>query len=172
MKPTLIFSLALLLAISTGVRAAVISKDTQELRLQGTLDPTSVNGSDIRVNVSYGYFFEDNVQAGARVDIEDNDRVSRIGLGGFAEFNFDTETDLMPFGEFYAGLANVDVEGSGGDNLAGIIELRAGAKYFLSENVAVAAAGVFAYATEKIYPDKSKLRDVDAFIELSIRCYF
>lgn len=152
--------------------AAILAQDTQELRVQGTLDPTTRNGDEINLHVSYGYFFMDNIQAGGRVGFVDNDELSSLDLGGYVEYNVDTGSEIMPFGEFFVGMANVDVEDSGGDNTAGVIELRAGAKYFLAEHVAIAAAGVFTYASEDIYPDNRKLRDNDAFIELSLRCYF
>ncbi|MCS6770946.1 MAG: hypothetical protein NZ740_02840 [Kiritimatiellae bacterium] len=164
--------IAVVVALPCLAQAALIAEGSQELRLQGSLDPSTVNGSELRLNASYGYFFLDNAQAGGRLDFADNKKVNRIGLGAFAEYNVDTETDLTPFAEFFAGFANVDVEGVGGDDLAGILEFRAGAKYFLAEQVAVAAAGVFAYATEDIYPDEEKLRDTDVFMELSLRCYF
>lgn len=172
MKTFAVLLAAAVLALPLSTRAATLAQDTQELRLQGTLDPTTRNGSEFDLNVSYGYFFADNAQAGGRLSWTDNKQVSSVGLGGYVEYNVDTGSEIMPFGEFFAGLANVDIEGAGGDDLAGIMELRAGAKFFLSENVAIAAAGVFAYATEKIYPDKEKLRDVDVFMELSLRCYF
>lgn len=163
---------ALLCAALAETHAASIAQDTRELRLQGVLDPTTVSGDEIDLKISYGYFFADNIQAGGRLSLTDNDDVSSAGLGAYVEYNIDTGAEVMPFGEFFVGLANVDIEDAGGDNTAGLIELRAGAKYFLSERVALAAAGVFAYSTEDIYPDNKKLRDTDAFLELSLRCYF
>ncbi len=164
--------LAAILALSSAAHAATIAQHTQELRVQGHLDPTTKNGSEVRMNLSYGYFFDDNIQSGIRADITDNKQVSSLGLGAYIEYNVDTGNEIMPFGEFFAGLANVDVEEAGGDDLAGVMELRAGAKFFLAERVAIAVAGVFAYATEKIYPDNAKIRDNDVFLELSLRCYF
>ncbi|MCZ7592351.1 MAG: outer membrane beta-barrel protein [Kiritimatiellae bacterium] len=156
----------------TTARAATILQDTQELRLQGTLDPTTRNGSSITLHGSWGYFFMDNVQAGGRIGFVNNDDVTSFDLGGYVEYNVDVGSEIVPFAEFFAGIANVDIDGTSGSDTAGIAELRAGAKYFLSEKLAIAAAGVFTYATEDIYPDKNKLRNTDAFIELSLRYYF
>ncbi len=173
MKKLLIFAAILACASALpAARAASLAQDTQELRFNGLIDPTTINGDEFSFHLSYGYFFADNMQAGGRVGFIDNDEITTIDLGGYVELNVDTGSEIMPFGEFYAGVANVDVEGSGGDNTAGLIELRAGAKYFLTEHVALAAAGVFAYATEHIYPDKRKLRDNDVFLEFSLRFYF
>jgi hypothetical protein len=172
MKKTAASLFALAVLAAGPARAATLAQDTQELRLQGHLDPSTLNGSEIRLGGSYGYFFLDNIQAGGRADFADNDQISSLGLGAFLEYNVDTGNEIMPFGEFLAGFSNVDVEGAGGDDLAGRVELRAGAKFFLAENIAIAVAGVFAYATEKIYPDENQLRDTDVFMELSLRCYF
>lgn len=173
MKKTVRLLFALLCAgIVTSAQAGTIPQDTQELRLQGTLDPTTRSGSEFKLHASYGYFFVDNIQAGGRIGFVNNDAVSSFDLGGYAEYNVDVGSEIVPFGEFFAGIANVDIDGHSGSKTAGIMELRAGAKYFLSESVAIAAAGVFAYSTEDIYADKTKLRNTDAFIELSLRCYF
>lgn len=172
MKKLGLLTIACLTASAMSAHAITIGRDTQELRLQGTLDPTTRNSSELRLNASYGYFFDDNLQAGLRVDAVDNKQVSSLGLGAFVEGNIDTGSEVMPFGEFYAGFAHVDVEESGGDDLAGVIEIRAGAKYFFADNVAISLAGVFAYATEQIYPDDRKLRDTDIFMELALRTYF
>jgi hypothetical protein len=172
MKALVRLSAALLAALALNSHAATLTAETQELRLQGVLDPTTLNGSEVDLHVSYGYFFQDNIQAGGRISLVDNDEVSLLGLGAFVEYNVDTGGEIMPFGEFLVSLANVDIDDTGGDSTAGIIELRAGAKYFLVENIAIAAAGVMAYSTDKIYVDDEKVRDNDVFLELSLRCYF
>ncbi|HMP75426.1 MAG TPA: hypothetical protein PKE12_03920 [Kiritimatiellia bacterium] len=172
MKRIASLTASLLAAFALDSHAAQLAAGTQELRLQGLLDSTTLNGSEFDFNVSYGYFFVDNVQAGARINLVDNDDLSQLGLGAYVEYNVDTGNEIMPFGEFAVSLANVDIEDAGGDNTAGILELRAGAKYFLVENVAIALAGVFAYATDEIFPDDGKIRDNDVFLELSLRCYF
>lgn len=165
-------ALAALMLAPLHVHAASLALGTQELRVQGLLDPSSVNGDEFNLGLSYGYFFADNVQAGGRGTFVDNDRVSSLGIGGYVEFNVDTGSEVMPFGEAFLGVSNVDVEDAGGDDTAGVVELRAGAKYFLAEQVAIAGAGVFAFATEDIYPDNKKLRNTDVFLEFSLRCYF
>ena len=172
MKLIVRLTAVLFAALALTSHAATLSAETQELRLQGVIDPATLNGSEFDLNVSYGYFFQDNIQAGGRVSFVDNDDVSLLGLGAFVEYNVDTGGQIMPFAEFLASLANVDLEDAGGSETAGIVELRAGAKYFLVENVALALAGVFAYATDKIFPDDEKVRDNDVFLELSLRCYF
>lgn len=173
MKSTLRLLLTAVCALGLHTaHAATLAQDTQELRLQGHIDPTTAAGDDISLHVSYGYFFLENIQAGGRVGLLDNDVTTSIDLGAYLEYNVDTGGEVMPFGEVFVGMANVDFAGSGGNNSAGLIELRAGAKYFLSEHLAIAMAGVFAYATDEIYPDKTKLRDNDAFLEMSLRFYF
>jgi hypothetical protein len=172
MKKLIASLFAFAVVASASVRAATLAQETQELRLQGLLDPSTVDGSELSLSASYGYFFLDNLQAGGRIDLVDKDELSKYGLGAFVEYNWDFGTEITPFGELVVGLANADIEGAGGDDLAGLVELRAGAKYFLAANIAIAAAGVFALATEKIYPDKSKVRETDVFLELSLRSYF
>lgn len=154
-----------------SLSAHSLPEGTQELRLQGTLDPATADGSEFELQVSYGYFFVDNVQAGGRLALRDSDSLTSLGLGGYAELNFDTGSELMPFLEGFAGIAHVDYD-RGDSDLTGILEGRAGAKFFLSENVAIAGAGVFAWATDDIYADDNDFDDTDVFLELSLRCYF
>lgn len=165
-----IVTVALVAALARWSSAATLAQDTQELRLQGVLDPSTGAGDEIDLAGSYGYFFMDNVQAGGRLSLLDNDDVTSIGAGAFVESNFDTGSSVMPFGEAFVGIAQVDVE-KGDTELAGILEGRAGAKFFLAENIAIAAAGVFTFATEDIYPDENEWDDTDVFIEFSLRCY-
>lgn len=173
MKSTIRLLLTAVCAFSLhAAHAATIAQDTQELRLQGHIDPTTPSGDEISLHASYGYFFLENIQAGGRFGFLDNDDATAFDIGAYLEYNVDTGGEVMPFGEVFVGMANVDVAGSGANNSAGIIELRAGAKYFLAEQLALAFAGVFAYATDEVYPDKAKLRDNDAFIEMSLRFYF
>lgn len=170
-NPVLAFVLLLAPIACVPAHAASLPLGTQELRLEGTLDPATGDGDEVDLSVSYGSFFADNVQGGGRFSLLENDRVSSVGIGGYVEYNFDTGTELMPFLEGFAGFAHVDIE-DGKDDTTGIVEGRAGVKFFLSEHVALAAAGVFAYASEKIYQDDRALDDTDAFVELSLRCYF
>lgn len=170
MNRTWIVVVALLAGLAQWSSAATLAQDTQELRLQGVLDPSTGAGDEISIAGSYGYFFLDNVQAGGRLSLLDNDILTSVAAGAFVESNFDTGSSVMPFGEAYVGIAQVDVQ-KGDTELAGVLEGRAGAKFFLSENVALAAAGVFAFATEDIYPDNKQWDDTDVFIELSLRCY-
>jgi len=164
--------LCLLLALLSGAAAAAsLPLGTQELRLEGTLDPSTGAGDEIDLSASYGYFFADNVQGGGRISLLDNDLVSLVGVGAYAEYNFDTGTEVMPFLEGFVGFASVDIE-DGKNETSGIFEGRAGAKFFLTEHLAVAGAGVFAYASEKIYQDDNALDDTDAFLEFSLRYYF
>lgn len=160
----------LLLAAAAQAQAASLAAGTQEVRASGVLDPTTAGGDEIHLQLGYGYFFQDNVQAGGRLDLRDNEDLMTLGLMGYAEMNFDVGSVLMPFVEGALGVHRIDPE-QGDTETALVLEGRAGAKLFLSEHVAVAMAGVFAYATEDIYPDKAEQNDTYAFIEVSLRCY-
>lgn len=172
MKKLIALAAALVLGVNLqSATAAALAQNTEELRLQGILDPTTGAGDEFSLAVSYGYFFIDNVQAGGRIHFKNDDIVRDIGAGAFIEGNIDTGSEVVPFGEAFIGLSNVDVEKIG-DSTAVMLELRLGAKYFIADHVAIALAGVFAVATDDIYVDNSKVRDTDAFLELSLRCYF
>jgi hypothetical protein len=170
MKKLLIALLAGLTALSSS--AVTLAPGTMETRVSGQLDSTTSQGTEVDAAVSYGYFFRDNIQAGARARFFDNDNATLYGGSGYVEFNFEIGSeDWLPYIEGGAGVAYGDGEG-GVDEFAVTFTLEGGIKYFLAENVAVSTAAVIDLATTEIYPDDKKYDDTDARLVVSIRYYY
>ena len=168
MRKLIVLGMVLVLA-STGY-AASLQEGTQEVVVEGLLDPTTGAGSEFDVSLAYGQFVQDNIEVGAFAEYADNDAVSAFGLGVFGEYNFDMGTELVPFVGASIGYFNADFDE--GDSLDGInIEGQAGVKYFLAENVAISGAVVLDWATEDIYQDDEDFEDTDVTIQVAMRFF-
>lgn len=168
----LLFTLMATTLVGLSAHAVTLTTGTMETRLAGQLDATTANGTLVEANVSWGYFFADNAQAGARATFIDNDNLTVYGAGAFAEYNFEIGSDdWLPFVEGSLALSSGDYEG-GKSEVALVAEAQAGLKYFLAPNVAVSGAAVFDYATEEIFADDAKLDDTDVKIQFAIRYYY
>jgi hypothetical protein len=165
-KTGLLIALALAAA---SVQAATLKEDTQELRLSGLLDPDTAGGTLFRAGVSYGYFVADNFQVGGSLRFSDDDQSTGVGLGPFVEYNFDYGSQLIPFvgasleyGHGEVGDVSSDAVVFGGNG---------GARFFLTENVAIGARLALDWATDEIYADDGDTTDVDIRLELGMSCY-
>lgn len=171
MNKLLIVSLAVGLSLGSA-QAVTLAPGTMETRVSGQFDSTTANGTLFDLNVSYGYFFQDNLQAGGRVGFYDNDNVTLYSALAFVEYNFEIGSeDWLPYVEFALGLSKGDGEG-GVDETAITTELQGGIKYFLAPNVALSGGLVLNYASEEIYPDEKNYEDNDARLQLAIRYYY
>lgn len=162
-----------LLATFTAAHAdaAAIAKGTRELRASGLLDFDSANGTDIRLDLGYGYFIADYLEVGALFGIADNDRVTALRLGGFAEYNIETETDLIPFfgGQMRYIYADFAI---GGSESAIAFGGYGGVKFFITPNLALSTRLLIEFATEDIYIEENKINDMDIVVDLGLNYYF
>lgn len=162
-----------MLATITAVKvdAAAIALGTQEIRASGGIDFESATGTDIRLDLGYGYFIADYLEVGGLFGIEDNDRATSLRLGGFAEYNIETETNVIPFfgGQLRYIYADFD---TGGSDSAIAFGGYGGAKFFITENLALTARLLIEFATEEIYIEEDKVNDTDIVIDLGLNYYF
>jgi outer membrane protein W len=159
---------ALVAGVSYG---ASLKQGTQEIVIEGLFDPDSQFDQQIDLGVKYGQFIQDSVEVGVLAGYSDNDLIEAMEFGGFAEYNFDQGTEIVPFVGVAVSWANVD-----GDDIesedAVVASGSAGVKYFLAENVAVAADVTYAQASEDIYSeDGGDLEDKDLTVNLGMRFY-
>lgn len=167
--------LALLAAALTGgtVHAVTLATGTMETRLEGNLDPTTPAGTLIEAAFSYGYFFADNLQAGGRVGLRDDDNLTSYNAALFTEYNFEVDSeDWLPFVEGSLGLSHNDIRGFKPNDTAVVLEVQGGIKYFIAPNVAISSALVLDWASEEIYADEDKLEDMDARLQFALRYYY
>lgn len=137
------------LALGLAATAASLKQDTQEFRVDGHFDPETSSGGEFEVGLTYGYVLQDNLEVGGRLNFSDNDDVSLFSLGGFAEYNFELESDVLPF----VGVELSYISGDTGieNNSAAAISGYAGARYFLTDNVAIGAQLRLSAASDDVY---------------------
>jgi opacity protein-like surface antigen len=170
MKKVLI-ALAVLGLVAGVSNGASLKQGTQEIVIEGLFDPDTQFDQQIDLGIKYGQFIQDNVEVGVLAAYSDNDLLEEMGFGGFAEYNFDQGTELVPFVGAELAWVNVDgddIESEDAVTLGGYV----GVKYFLAENVAVSLDGKYTQASEDIYSeDGGDLEDKDMTINLGMRFY-
>jgi hypothetical protein len=173
MKIVVIALTALTLAASQ-IYAAPIAQDTQELQLYGGIDVDSAAGTQISLNAGYGYFIADYLEVGGLFGFSDDDIVTSFAIGGFAEYNIETESDVIPFVGTQLRLIDVDIDlgaGSSGET-AGALGLYAGVKFFITEGLAISIRSLVETATEDIYLEDDDVNNVDIVFDLGLRYFY
>jgi hypothetical protein len=167
--------LCVVLAVAlTGMSyGAAMDQGSKELALAGSLDFDTAFDTQVVLDTGLGYFIQDNLQLGPLAGVFYNDLITLVRLGAFLEYNIDIDSPLTPFVGAAALWVNGDLE-DGDDEQAVVGSLRAGLKYFVEENWAIALTGVFEAASEDVYAedDEDELTDTDWRMELGIRVYF
>jgi len=155
--------------IAAGALATPIQQDTLELRLGGNIDFDNPNGKfDFLFDTGLGYFVLDDIEAGGLVTWGYDGSQFGYGVGAFSEFNLDLDNIMMPylglkiqyfFGDFYvSNFINVEFTG--------------GAKFFLSEEVAIYSELYYDLASEDAYINDDEAKNYDVGIKMGVRCYF
>lgn len=157
------------LFIAVAAFATPIQQDTLEVRLGGNMDFDNPNGKfDFLFDTGLGYFVLDDIEAGGLVTWGYDGSHFGYGVGGFGEFNLDLDIFMMPyvglklqyfFGDFYIkNFINVEFTG--------------GAKFFLSEAVAIYTELYYDLASEDAYINDSEAKNYDVGAKMGVRCYF
>ena len=169
-------TLILMFMLGSDPTAAMnILRGNQELGISGQVDVDSFDGTFIECDLSYGYFWLDFLELGARVGISDSDSLSQWRIGGFTEYHFFNETPLVPFVGASADLAGADIDFSGNrnsDETAVVIGLDAGVKYFLTDGIALSGQVVFDAATGDIFATEDGPEHTNWDIQLGLRFFF
>lgn len=159
---------ALVAGVSYG---ASLKQGTKEIVLEGLFDPDTQFDQQIDVGVKLGQFIQDNVEVGVLAAYSDNDVLEEMGLGAFAEYNFDQGTEIVPFVGVAVAWANVDADDIESEDAA-TASGSVGVKYFLAENVAASLDLTYTQASEDIYSeDGGDLEDKDMTVNLGMRFY-
>jgi hypothetical protein len=168
-KVTYLLALALLAGVG---RAASLKQDTQELVVNGALDPEGIGGSaDFSLSVGYGYFIADNLEGGVEAAFADNDLLTSYGFGAFGEYNFNIGTPFVPFAGGKLNWAKVEVDDLDKNNDALVVGAYGGVKFFLAENVAISGQLNVDLASDDIYVNKNKLDNTDVTLTLGMRFF-
>lgn len=155
--------------IAAAALATPIQQDSLELRLGGNMDFDNPNGKfDFLLDTGLGYFVLDNIEAGGLATWAYDGSKFGYGIGGFGEFNIDLDVFMMPyvglkvqyfFGDFYVkNFINVEFTG--------------GAKFFLSETVAIYTELYYDLASEDAYINDNEAKNYDIGMKMGVRSYF
>jgi opacity protein-like surface antigen len=170
MKKLLLFLFAAA-TLQASAQNAAIALGTQELRLRGGVDFDSPAGTDVSLQLGYGYFVADFLEIGGLFSFADNDILTSLGIGGFVEYNFDTGTSLVPYMGAEVEFVYADINRRNTEN-AIALGLYGGGKFFITRDLAILARLVVSIATEDIYPEDKGLDDVDTRMDIGLGYYF
>jgi len=154
--------------------ATMLAYNTEEYRASGGLDFDSAAGTEFDIELGYGYFVKDYVELGGIAGYLDNDFVSNGYVGGFGEYNFETETQLIPYVGVESRLiyASIDVAGVEEDTTALAVGLYAGLKFFIYDNLALSVRLLGEVASDDVYAEDNSVNDTDMGIDFGLRMYF
>ena len=95
-------------------------------------------------------------------------------LGARAEYNLVLDSALVPFLGAGAVWADTEADDSDIDTDAAVFSVGGGVKYFIRDDVALAANGSYLLATDDLFVDAEdeEVEDDDIRILFSVRCYF
>jgi hypothetical protein len=185
---------AALMSLATNSQAVKLQEGTQSVDLSGEWDFTS---SSEQLRVGYGYFIMDYLEVGGLLEYAHSEDYTAFGFGPKAEYNFELDIPVVvPFAGSsimfkHGKVSTVQLVTTSGTDATGTptvtqefivddetknalaLSLYGGAKFFLSDAVAISAALVVEAATTEIYAKQDgELSKTDARIELGVRCYF
>lgn len=185
---------AVMMGLATSSQAVKLQQDTQSLSLSGNWD---FQASSQQIDVGYGYFIMDYFEVGGIVEYAHSENLTAFGFGPKAEYNFELDIPVVvPFvGSSimfkHGKVSSIQMVTTSGTDASGnptatqefvsdeesknalALSVYGGAKFFLSDVVAISAALVVDAATTDIYVKKDgEMGKTDARIELGIRSYF
>ena len=164
---------ALILTLAGAGHAMYFTEGTSELSVSGLLDFKSANGALTDINLFYGYFVMDYLEAGLAGSFMNDQAVRTWSLGPKAEYNFDIGYSVVPFVGGSLRLAASKLKDGDKSDTAAIAGVEAGAKFFITEYAAISAALVGEIATDDIYASgDDEMDSTDLRFELGMRIFF
>ena len=148
-----------------------LDKGTKVLEGAGHIN---LMADEVQIQLAYGQFVADGIEVALIAGLRDNDSYMSTELGVRAEYNFVSDSALVPFLSASAIWAGVEVDNSNIDADAAVFSIGGGVKYFIRDDVALAVDGSYLIATDDIYVDSEdgELQDDEVRILLSARFYF
>jgi len=158
--------------MASGSFATLLSEGTQELGLSGMLDFQTAQGTEFDIELFYGRFFVDNMEAGPIIGLMNNDDWTIFRIGGGIEYNFDLGTEWVPF--IGGSLLYANNNGPEGTENVSAAELGAalGVKFFMTEYLAISTALNLSIATDDLYMDKNEPQNYNINIDIGLRTFF
>ncbi len=180
MKRIVVVIFAVLALTAGAAQAQLLSAGTQELNVSGLVDFDTAAGTLIDASLFYGVFLYDYIEAGGLLGVIDDDNRTIWRFGARGEYDFDLGMEMVPYLGGAVSYAHYELDrttplgNTTTDNgNALVFTAEAGAKYFVTENVAVSGALVLEWATDDIFlEDENELQDTNAQLRLGMRFFF
>lgn len=136
------------------------------------LDPSSLYGTDIALDLSLGQYIETGTMVGGYLSFGDNDLITTVSIGATGKYHF-LDGGQSPFSPYFGGDLGLAYCSTAQDDVyALVIGARLGFDYFLTENVALDVAVDFHVATDDIYTDDDGLSGTDATFKVGLSFFF
>jgi len=164
-----LLTMAMLATAGWAQTGKKMEQETLELRLGGGMQFQNANGNTaFSLDPALGYFVFDDIEVGGKLFWAYNGNDFGYGLGAFTEYNLDMDAYVVPF----AGLGLGYQFGDYYLRSHVLIELTAGLKEFLSNDVAIYQEFYYDLASEEVYLRDEKTRSYDTGLRIGVRCYF
>ncbi|NCD34616.1 MAG: hypothetical protein EOL87_14520 [Spartobacteria bacterium] len=140
------------------------------VRLDGGIDFSTPDGTASTLDLGYGIYIRDYVQAGASFGVvsSDNEKIYHTGI--YLERDFDLGVPFYPTTGVHLDVGTYDTYGN--DGMAVIAGVKIGILVFPSQSVGMELAGKADYASDSIYADAGDISHSDIRLELGVRYTF
>lgn len=186
MKKTMIATVVAALGMATSGYASaqeswtpMLGQGTKEVSIAGRLEFPGFDSIDYDLDGSYGYFIRDGWQIGAQIGAADFGGVDRVDVGVFTEYNFNRDSQWVPYVGAAIGLGSVSFDGDDfdtetdlNDDEGAVFDIETGVKYFLRPYMAISAAINFQFATDDVFATDNSLDDNLTTLQIGMRFYF
>ena len=142
----------------------MLAPGVQELGVNGYLNWETETNYALRV--SYGRFITSNLMLGGQIGVDGQNSDAGYSIGAFAEYNFLTGTQWVPFIGLSLDYNRLELDDDGLNSFRAGLEL--GVKYFLRPNMALSLAAGGAW-NSNTFPDED---DFQKQVKLGLRYYF
>jgi len=148
-----------------------LDKGTKVLEGAGYMN---VMGDELQIQLAYGQFVADGIEVALVAGLLDNDRYMSTELGVRAEYNLVLDSALVPFLGAGVVWADAEADDSDLDTDAAVASVGGGVKYFIRDDVALAANGSYLASTDEIFVDSEdgELQDDEFRVLFSVRFYY
>lgn len=166
-------ALVLVLGLAVSSYGALLEAGMSELSLMGRIDLETGSGTLYEADVTYAYMMMDFVGTGAKFSLNDSDEVTFWALGPYAEYNIDVGGDLIPFvgaAIQYVSLQDHFPGGRGEETF--MFSLLLGARYYVTDNVAVSGAFNMKHASDEIFLEGAETKSSDETIEIGLTMFW
>jgi hypothetical protein len=177
-KKWIVFAVAAMLAVSafaaenesSGVTPN-LDKGTKVLEGAGYIN---MMADEVQIQLAYGQFVADGIEVALVAGLRDNDAYMSTELGVRAEYNLVLDSALVPFLGAGVAWADAEADDSDVDTDAAVFSIGGGVKYFIRDDVALAASGSYLVATDDLFVDSEdgEVQGDEFRMLFSVRFYF